>query len=112
MAETITCLRCGQQALPPGRLLMATEAAAEIRAKICSACWEEWQKGEVVVINELRLNFMDPKSQEILNQHMREFLYLDGKPAGGSTPSPLDNVTPPGELPKGDPSQGDPGPNT
>ncbi len=103
MAEPITCQRCGQQALPPARLLMAAEAAAEIRAKICADCWEEWQKGEVVVINELRLNFMDPKSQEILNQHMREFLYLDGKPAERSAPSPLDNVTPQGEPPQGDP---------
>jgi Fe-S cluster biosynthesis and repair protein YggX len=30
---------------------------------------------EVMVINELRLNFMDPASQEILNQHMRDFLF-------------------------------------
>ncbi len=81
---------------------MAAEQAAEIRAKVCSDCWEEWQKGEVVVINELRLNFMDPQAQEILNRHMREFLYLDGKPTEGSTPSPLDNVTPPGESPQGD----------
>jgi Fe-S cluster biosynthesis and repair protein YggX len=30
---------------------------------------------EVMVINELRLNFMDPASQETLNRHMREFLF-------------------------------------
>jgi len=28
-----------------------------------------------MVINELRLNFMDPQSQETLNKHMREFLF-------------------------------------
>ena len=37
-----------------------------------------------MVINELRLNFMDPASQEILNRQMREFLHL---PAAGS-PAP------------------------
>jgi Fe-S cluster biosynthesis and repair protein YggX len=31
-----------------------------------------------MVINELRLNFMDPRSQEVLTQHMREFLGLTG----------------------------------
>jgi Fe-S cluster biosynthesis and repair protein YggX len=30
---------------------------------------------EVMVINELRLNFMDPGAQETLNKHMREFLF-------------------------------------
>jgi len=34
-----------------------------------------------MVINELRLNFMDPAAQEVLNAHLREFLNL---PAGGS----------------------------
>lgn len=31
-----------------------------------------------MVINELRLNFMDPKSLEVLERHMREFLLLEG----------------------------------
>lgn len=38
---------------------------------------------EVMVINELRLDFMDPKSQDVLVQHMRDFLCLDGTPDGG-----------------------------
>jgi len=32
---------------------------------------------EVMVINELRLNFMDPKSQDVLVEQMREFLCLN-----------------------------------
>jgi len=44
--------------------------------KVCQECWEEWQNMEVMVINELRLNFMDPESPEILAKHMREFLQL------------------------------------
>jgi len=34
-----------------------------------------------MVINELKLSFMEPSSQEILTAHMREFLGLDGIPA-------------------------------
>jgi Fe-S cluster biosynthesis and repair protein YggX len=30
-----------------------------------------------MVINELRLNFMDPKAPDILHLHMREFLGLE-----------------------------------
>ena len=41
-----------------------------------------------MVINELRLNFMDPGSQETLNQHMRDFLF-------GPRPNPALPVEPP-----------------
>lgn len=99
MPETVNCTRCSRQAPPPARVLLAPKQAAEVKEKVCADCWAEWQKGEVVVINELRLNFMDPKSQEILERHMREFLFLDGAPAAdatpdGAAPSPFDNVTP------------------
>ena len=30
-----------------------------------------------MVINELRLNFMDPGAQQVLEKHMREFLSLE-----------------------------------
>ena len=39
----------------------------EIQARVCADCWAEWRRAEVMVINELRLNFMDPASQEILD---------------------------------------------
>jgi len=75
-AATVHCARCGRTDAPvlprqplPGKL------GAEIRERICLDCWNEWQKMEVMVINELRLNFMDPASQQTLNKHMRDFLF-------------------------------------
>jgi Fe-S cluster biosynthesis and repair protein YggX len=55
-----------------------------VQAGVCADCWAEWRRSEVMVINELRLNFMDPASQDILNRHMREFLHLSAPapPAG------------------------------
>ena len=38
---------------------------------------------EVMVINELQLNFMDPRSQDILAGQMREFLCLE--PTGSAS---------------------------
>ena len=40
---------------------------------------------EVMVINELRLNFMDPASQVTLDQHMRQFLFPGTVAAGEET---------------------------
>ena len=36
--------------------------------------WSEWGEMEVKVINELRLNFMDPAALDVLHLRMREFL--------------------------------------
>ncbi len=88
MTETsFICARCGksdsQLSTPP----VPGPSGVEIAERICGACWQEWTQAEVMVINELRLNFMDPKSLETLEQHMREFLLLDG-PAEADQPAP------------------------
>lgn len=83
---TVQCARCGRPEAPalprqplPGRL------GAEVRERVCLDCWNEWQKMEVMVINELRLNFMDPVAQETLTKHMKEFLFpAEAKPGEGS----------------------------
>lgn len=88
MSATVHCARCGRPEAPalarqpyPGKL------GAEIREKICADCWAEWQKMEVMVINELRLNFMEPAAQETLSRHMKDFLFSGG-PEIGKNPDP------------------------
>ena len=76
----ITCERCGRQAPPQARAPFPGELGEELVARICADCWAEWQRAEVMVINELQLNFMDPRAQDVLVGHMREFLGLDPAP--------------------------------
>ena len=78
---TVTCRRCGKQGPALARLPLPGALGEQIRATVCADCWGEWEAAEVMVINELRLNFMDPEAQKVLEQHMREFLALDA-PAG------------------------------
>jgi len=90
---TVHCARCGRTEAPAlARQPLPGKLGAEIRQRVCADCWGEWQKVEVMVINELRLNFMDPAAQETLNHHMREFLFPgapeSGGPEGAGTPSP------------------------
>lgn len=76
MAGTVQCARCGRPDAPAlPRPPLPGKTGQEIRQKVCADCWNEWQKMEVMVINELRLNFMDPASQATLEQHMRQFLF-------------------------------------
>lgn len=78
---TVHCARCGREEAPAlARAPLPGKLGQELRQKVCADCWNEWQKTEVMVINELRLNFMDPASQPILEQHMRQFFFPGSVP--------------------------------
>lgn len=79
MSDTVDCSRCGESRERLDSPPLPGELGVEVQEKVCALCWAEWESAEVMVINELRLNFMDPRSQEILDRHMREFLGLDAE---------------------------------
>ena len=81
--KTVDCVRCGETAPGATGVTWGGALGDEIRAKVCGDCWSEWQAAEVMVINELRLNFMDPEAQDVLARQLREFLMLGGGDAAG-----------------------------
>lgn len=81
MDSDFRCTRCNRTSGRLDRSPIPGPAGAEVRDHICAVCWAEWEKMEVMVINELRLNFMDPQAQRVLLQHMRQFLMLEEPPA-------------------------------
>jgi len=81
-AKVVECARCNRQAPAATGVFYGGELGELISNRVCKDCWAEWQQAEVMVINELKLNFMDPKSQDVLAQQLREFLMLDSA-AGG-----------------------------
>lgn len=72
----IHCSRCARQSTALDKAPMPGPFGEEILSQVCTDCWSEWQKAEVMVINELRLDFMDPRSLVVLERHCREFLML------------------------------------
>ena len=75
--RVVTCTRCHREA--PGleqRPPLPSLLAEQILSSVCADCWAEWEKQEVMVINELRLNFMDPNAAAVLRQKLEEFLGL------------------------------------
>ena len=81
MASTLTCSRCRLEAEQLDSPPLPGPLGLEVEQRVCSTCWAEWLNMEVMVINELKLDFMDPAAQQILDQQMREFLGFE--PAGG-----------------------------
>jgi Fe-S cluster biosynthesis and repair protein YggX len=82
---SLTCARCGRTAealpFPP----YPDELGALIQRRICPACWGEYMRRQTMVINEYRLDLLDPQAQEILTQDAIEFLGLQAEVAGGGT---------------------------
>jgi|CXWL01.1.fsa_nt_gi Fe-S cluster biosynthesis and repair protein YggX len=76
MPANVQCSRCAQSKPGLSRPPYPGELGRQLVAHVCTDCWAEWSKREVMVINELRLNFMEPGAMEILAQYIRDFFFL------------------------------------
>jgi Fe-S cluster biosynthesis and repair protein YggX len=57
---------------------MPTGLGRRIQDSICPTCWQEWLRQQVILINEYRLNLVDPQARVALEGQMRQFLNLPG----------------------------------
>ncbi|MCS7181703.1 MAG: oxidative damage protection protein [Thermoanaerobaculum sp.] len=72
----ITCRRCGNLSEPMATAPLPGALGERVQQSVCSACWQEWLRTQVMIINEYRLTLADPQTRVILMQHMEEFLHL------------------------------------
>jgi len=70
------CSRCGNDAEGLERAPLPGQAGERVREHACAACWQEWLRTQVMVINEHQLSPADPKHFEFLLEQMRAFLNL------------------------------------
>ena len=77
----INCSRCGNAVEPLSHPPLPTALGREIQTRVCPACWKEWLAVQVMLINEYRLNLIDPQARAALEGQLREFLKLGAPPA-------------------------------
>jgi Fe-S cluster biosynthesis and repair protein YggX len=76
----IRCTRCGRddEPAPVARVaFLGSPLKERALASICDTCWKAWEEVEVKVINEYRLNFMDPEHRAMLKRACADFLQLE-----------------------------------
>ena len=73
-----TCTRCQKPGEAPDakRIPFGPALKQKVAASICASCWSEWEAMEIKVINEYRLNFMEPEHRKMLQRACLEFLNL------------------------------------
>ncbi len=79
-ATGFVCARPGCPAGPYAQPLpkppMNDELGQLVFEKVCAACWKEWLGMGIKVINEMRLDLSDERSQTMYDSYMKEFLGL------------------------------------
>jgi Fe-S cluster biosynthesis and repair protein YggX len=73
----VTCARCGATTDGLAAAPLPNPLGAEIQARVCPGCWQEWLRAQVILINEHRLTLVDPQARVLLEEQMRQFLHLD-----------------------------------
>lgn len=88
----ITCSRCGLQKEAVAKPAFYTgDVGRKLKEHACQECWKEWIAMQIMLINEYRLNLMDPKTDEFLNAQVLAFFKL----GNGDEVAKVEYVPPP-----------------
>ncbi len=88
MSRIIYCHKLKQDAEGLTRLPWPGELGKRIYDEISAEAWQLWLNHQTMLINEYRLNMMDPKAQDFLAVEMEKFLFGTGSAApAGFTPT-------------------------
>jgi Fe-S cluster biosynthesis and repair protein YggX len=55
---------------------------------VCEICWREWMGTQTKIINEYRLNVLEPEHARLLREQMLTFLGLAGGEGAPPMPTP------------------------
>ena len=89
MGRTVQCAKLGREAegldFPP----WPGDLGKRIYESISKEAWQAWLQHQTMIINEYRLNALDPKAREMISTEMEKFLFGEGsqKPEGYVPPA-------------------------
>jgi Fe-S cluster biosynthesis and repair protein YggX len=78
MSRTVHCVKLKREAagldLPP----YPGELGKRIYENVSKQAWEDWLEHQKRLINEMRLNLMDPKARKYLAEQMERHFFGEG----------------------------------
>jgi Fe-S cluster biosynthesis and repair protein YggX len=90
-ARKVHCRKLGTEELGLESPPYPGELGKEIYETISKRAWQMWLNHQTMLINEHRLNMLDPAAREFLVTEMKQFLFGTGSsPPPGYTP-PTEN---------------------
>lgn len=78
MGQTVFCVKLKKEA--PGLLAppYPGELGLKVYNNISQEAWDLWLKHQIMLINEYRLNMLDPKARQFLLKEMENYLFGEG----------------------------------
>ena len=80
MARTVFCRKLQKEADGLDFQLYPGELGKRIFDNISKEAWAEWQKKQTMLINENKLNMMEPNARKFLEEKMSAYLFDDVEP--------------------------------
>lgn len=88
MARMVHCVKLGHEAegldFPP----YPGELGKRIWESVSKQAWQQWMSHQTMLMNEYRLNPMDPKARQLIQTEMEKFFF-------GGDVRPVDGYVPP-----------------
>lgn len=78
MARTVHCAKLERDAEGLDFAPWPGELGQRIYDNISKEAWGQWMGHQTMLINEYRLNPLDPKAREFLQAEMKKFLFGEG----------------------------------
>ena len=88
MTNMVNCVILGKEAEALNKAPYPGELGQRILENVSKQGWMKWMGQQTILINEHRINVVDPKGREFLEEQMERFFFGDG----GDTP---EGYTPP-----------------
>ena len=91
MSRTVQCAKLGKEAEGLDFQSWPGDLGLRIFENISKEAWAMWINHQTMLINEYRLNPMDPKSKEFVVGEMEKFLFGEGAELPDEFVPPEDN---------------------
>ncbi|MGU9957214.1 MAG: oxidative damage protection protein [Arenicellales bacterium WSBS_2016_MAG_OTU3] len=79
MTRTVQCVVLKQEAEGLGKPPYPGELGQRIFETVSAEGWKQWLERLVTIINELQLSTADESSRELIEDHMKGFLFGEGE---------------------------------
>jgi Fe-S cluster biosynthesis and repair protein YggX len=78
MARMVNCVRLGREAEGLERPPLPGDLGRRIWESVSKEAWQAWQLQQTRLINENRLNLMDPKARKYLQEQTEKYFFGGG----------------------------------
>ena len=81
MARMVNCVKLGKEAEGLDFQPYPGELGKKVFENVSKEAWDAWLSHQTMLINEYRLNPLDPKSRKMIEQEMQKFFWGEGSEA-------------------------------